>query len=66
MAPQTNGAATMYEKVFKPLLEQHKDEIQKLITKAQSGASVIGEEAMKAGKEAARDLSSAENMLKAA
>lgn len=41
MAPQTNGAATMYEKVFKPLLEQHKDEIQKLITKAKSGASVI-------------------------
>ena len=56
----------MYEKVFKPLLDQHKEEIQKIIEKTKSGASVIQSEAMKAGKEAARDLSSAENMLKAA
>ena len=27
MAPQTQGAATVYEKIFKPFLEQHKDEI---------------------------------------
>ena len=66
MAPQTKGAATVYEKIFKPFLEQHKEEIHRLIEKTKSGASVIQEEAMKAGKEAARDLSSAENMLKAA
>lgn len=31
MHPATNGAAICYEKVFKPLLEQHKDEIEKII-----------------------------------
>ena len=66
MAPQTEGAAKLYKTVFKPLLDTYKDDIHKFIEKTKSGASVLQDEAMKAGKEAARDLSSAENMLKAA
>ena len=66
MAPQTQGAAILYSKVFKPLLEQHKDEIENFIGKVMKGADALQEEALKAAKEGAKDLSSPENMMKAA
>ena len=66
MAPQTQGAAILYQKIFKPLLEQHKEEIESFIGTVMKGASSVQEEALKAAKESAKDLTSAENMMKAA
>ena len=66
MAPQTNGAQACYNKVFKPFLVAHKSEIEDLIANASSKASEAAAEAMKESKKMANDLSSAENMMKAA
>ena len=66
MAPATEGSLTFYKNVVKPFLDAHKEEIEEMISKVQSGAGDVAGEAMKAAKEQAKDLSNPENMMKAA
>ena len=66
MAPQTNGAHTMYIKIFKPILVEHKDEIEAFISKVKSGASEAAKEGINQAKKKASEAASAENIMKAA
>lgn len=56
MAPQTQGAATLYRSFFKPLLEQHKDEIENFIGNVVSKAGDLSKEAQAAAKDAVKDV----------
>ena len=66
MLPQFQGALTLYQAVFQPLLAKHKSEIQAFIQKIQTQADKIGGEAIAAAKNKAAELSTTENILKAA
>ena len=66
MAPQTNGAMVCYEKVFKPFLTSHKSEIEEMISNVSSKASEAAADALAKSKKAANEMSSSENMMKAA
>lgn len=62
MAPQTQGADVLYRSVFKPFLTQHREEIEGFIKTVKTQADAASKEAAKAGK----DLTSTENLMKAA
>jgi receptor expression-enhancing protein 5/6 len=47
MAPQTQGAQIVYKNVLRPLLNQHKDRIQKIIDDVKGGAQDFAKEAKK-------------------
>ena len=66
MAPQTNGAQTCYEKIFKPILVQNKDAIQEFIDNASSKAGAAAADAIAQSKKAANEMTSTENLMKAA
>ena len=66
MAPQTNGAHTLYVKYFAPFLIEHKDQIRGFVDKVKSGASDAASQAMKEAKNAAKEQMNPENMMKAA
>ena len=66
MAPQTNGAQTLYKSVFQPFLKKHEQEIQKFVENVQTKASEASTEFVSTARSAAQDLGSTENMLKAA
>ena len=58
MSPQTNGAEMVYEKVFAPVLKEHKKEIEEFIEQVKGKASKYGEEALNNAKDLAREASS--------
>lgn len=66
MLPQTQGAKTLYNTVFKPALTKHQDDIKKFIEKLTDKASDISKDAAAAGSKMAAEMGSAENMMKAA
>lgn len=66
MMPQTQGARTLYTTVFRPALKKHQGAIKEFIEKVTDKASELQKEGMAAGANMAKDLSSAENMAKAA
>ena len=66
MAPQTDGAQTLYKSVFQPFLKKHEKEIQNLVDSVQTRATEASTEFVSTAKSAAQDLGSTENILKAA
>ena len=66
MAPQTNGAHAFYASVLAPYLKTHEKEIKAFIEKVQSQADEVGKEAMKQASAKAQEMSSPENIAKAA
>ena len=66
MNPFTEGAKNIYQKAFRPYLKAHQKEIEEVIAKVSSQASQVGAEAMSQARSKAKELSSAENMAKAA
>ena len=63
MAPQTQGAQTLYKSIVRPLLRQHKDKIEKIIAEVKGSAVSVAKEAH---KQAMEEISKPENMLRAA
>lgn len=66
MAPQTKGAHTFYQVVLAPYLKAHEKEIEEFIKKVSEQAEEVGKQAVKEATAKASELSSAENMAKAA
>ena len=62
MAPQTEGAYTLYVKFLKPLLKAHQAEIENFIQNVQDQASSAADLAQQKAKE---QMNNPENMAKA-
>lgn len=62
MAPQTNGAQTLYKSIFQPFLKKHEKEIEAFVEQVQTKATSAGTEFVSQAK----DIASTENLVKAA
>ena len=66
MAPQTNGAYTLYVSVVGPFLKTHEKEIKSFIEKAKSGAANAATAARQEATKQANEHLTADNMMKMA
>ena len=66
MAPQTNGAATVYKMLISPFLKKHESDIKNIIVTIQKQADEAAKEGLAKASAAAKEHMTTENMMKGA